>query len=63
MDNRFFSATQRNKYSIQRVIFKVIKKNGSILEIGSGSGEHGVFFQKSSPEIEKVLVRGLIMKN
>ena len=28
-----------------------MKKNGSILEIGSGSGEHGVFFQKRFPEI------------
>ena len=29
----------------------IIKKKGSILEIGSGSGEHGVFFQKRFPEI------------
>ena len=28
-----------------------IKINASILEIGSGSGEHGVFFQKRFPEI------------
>ena len=51
MDNRlFFPATQRNKESIRVVLSKVIQKNGSILEIGSGSGEHGVFFQKSFPE-------------
>ena len=30
---------------------KIIKKNSSILEIGSGSGEHGVAFQKRFPEI------------
>ena len=30
---------------------KILKKNGSILEIGSGSGEHGVVFQKRFPEI------------
>ena len=52
MDNRlFFSATQRNRDCIGDVLSRVIKKNGSILEIGSGSGEHGVFFQKRFPEI------------
>ena len=52
MDNRlFFPATQRNKNSIGEVLSKIIKKNGSILEIGSGSGEHGVIFQKRFPEI------------
>ena len=52
MDQRlFFSATQRNKDFIGEVLSRTIKKNGSILEIGSGSGEHGVFFQKSFPEI------------
>ena len=52
LDNRlFFPATQRNKNSIQSVLSKIIKKNGAILEIGSGSGEHGVFFQKCFPEI------------
>ena len=52
MDNRlFFPATQRNKDSIEWVISRIIKKNGSILEIGSGSGEHGVAFQKRFPEI------------
>ena len=52
MDKRlFFPATQRNKYAIEDVLSKIIKKNGSILEIGSGSGEHGVFFQKCFPEI------------
>jgi len=33
------------------VLSKIIKKDGLILEIGSGSGEHGVFFQKRFPEI------------
>ena len=52
MDNRlFFHATQRNKHSIQNVLSKLIKRDGSILEIGSGSGEHGVFFQKCFPGI------------
>ena len=52
MDNRlFFPATQRNKESIKDILSRIIQKNGSILEIGSGSGEHGVFFQKSFPKI------------
>ena len=52
LDNRlFFSATQRNKDCIGDVLSRIIKKNGSILEIGSGSGEHGVFFQKRFPKI------------
>ena len=52
MDDRlFYPATQRNKHSIEDVLSKILNKNGSILEIGSGSGEHGVFFQKKFPKI------------
>ena len=52
MDKRlFFSATQRNRDFIGDVLYKIIKKDGSILEIGSGSGEHGVVFQKRFPKI------------
>ena len=52
MDKRlFFSATKRNRDFIGNVLSRVIKKDGPILEIGSGSGEHGVFFQKRFPEI------------
>ena len=51
MDNRlFFSATKRNRDCIGDVLSKIIRK-GLILEIGSGSGEHGVVFQKRFPEI------------
>ena len=51
MDYRlFFSATQRNRDCIGNVLSRIIK-NGSVLEIGSGSGEHGVFFQKRFPGI------------
>ena len=52
MDNRlFFSATERNRESIREVLSKILLTKGSILEIGSGSGEHGVEFQKCFPEI------------
>ena len=51
MDNRlFFSATQRNRDCIGDVLSRIIKI-GSVLEIGSGSGEHGVFFQERFPKI------------
>jgi len=51
LDNRlFFPATQRNRDCIGHVLSRIIKK-GSVLEIGSGSGEHGVFFQKRFPGI------------
>ena len=51
MDKRlFFSATQRNRDYIGDVLSRIIKK-GSVLEIGSGSGEHGVVFQKRFPGI------------
>ncbi len=52
MDNRlFFPATERNRQSIGEVLSKIQLKRGVILEIGSGSGEHGVVFQKCFPEI------------
>ena len=52
MDNRlFFSATQKNRNVIGDILSRIIKKDGLILEIGSGSGEHGVVFQKRFPEI------------
>ena len=52
MDNRlFFPATERNKESIGEVLSRTLLPRGFILEIGSGSGEHGVVFQKRFPEI------------
>jgi len=52
LDSRlFFPATQRNKKFIGDVLSKILLKKGSILEIGSGSGEHAIDFQKRFPEI------------
>ena len=52
LDKRlFFSATRRNREFIGDVLSNIIRKDGLILEIGSGSGEHGVFFQKRFSEI------------
>ena len=52
MDHRlFFPATQKNKTFIGDVLSNIPFEKGIILEIGSGSGEHGVEFQKRFPEI------------
>ena len=52
MDYRlFFPATERNKDCIGDVLSMNIPAKGSILEIASGSGEHGVLFQKRFPMI------------
>ena len=52
LDHRlFFPATQRNKIFIGDALSKIPLKKGFVLEIGSGSGEHGVEFQKRFPEI------------
>ena len=46
-----FPATLRNRDSIVKVLSDYIPSDGVLLEIASGSGEHGVFFQKSFPSI------------
>ena len=52
MDNRlFFPATERNRDSIAEVLSRILLKRGYILEIGSGSGEHAIKFQKCFPEL------------
>ena len=52
LDNRlFFPATERNRKCIGDLLSTLPLSRGSILEIGSGSGEHGVVFQKLFPEI------------
>ena len=52
LDNRLnFPATTRNRDSIARVLSDYISPNSLFLEIASGSGEHGVFFQKTFPSI------------
>ncbi|WP_413677924.1 DUF938 domain-containing protein [Prochlorococcus sp. MIT 0916] len=51
-DNRLnFPATKRNRDFIGEVLSNYISPNSLFLEIASGSGEHGVFFQKKFPSI------------
>ncbi len=52
LDNRLnFPATTRNRVPIAAVLSNYISPNSFFLEIASGSGEHGVFFQKTFPSI------------
>ena len=52
LDKRlFFPATERNKEPLIEVLSRILSRRGLILEIGSGSGEHGVVFQRCFPEI------------
>tara|TARA_B100001996_G_scaffold337380_2_gene289207 strand:+ start:420 stop:1052 length:633 start_codon:yes stop_codon:yes gene_type:complete len=46
-----FPATSRNRDSIAGILCNLIPNNGVLLEIASGSGEHGVFFQNYFPSI------------
>jgi len=47
----FFPATERNRDPIIKILSKIIPKSGVVLEIASGSGEHGVIFQELFPNI------------
>jgi len=52
LDERLnFPATTRNRDAIAAVLRNYISANCLYLEIASGSGEHGVFFQKTFPSI------------
>ena len=52
LDNRLnFPSTIRNRDFIASVLSNYLSPNGLFLEIASGSGEHGVFFQKKFPSI------------
>ena len=52
IDNRlYYPATIRNRDYIAEVLSNYLTPNSLILEIASGSGEHGVFFQKTFPSI------------
>ena len=46
-----FPATQRNRIPIGDVLAEQLPAKGLVLEIASGSGEHGVSFQKRFPEL------------
>ena len=52
MDGRLFSpSTKRNSDPIGKVLSQFLPESGIVLEIASGSGEHGVKFQEKFPNI------------
>lgn len=48
---RYAPATLRNREPIRDVLRDVLPEGGQVLEIGSGSGEHALYFAASFPEI------------
>lgn len=48
----FASATQRNRDAILPILRRVLPASGTILEVGSGSGEHAVYFAANLPQTQ-----------
>lgn len=46
---QYAPATQRNREYILEVLLQVLPTSGTILELASGTGEHGVFFASRLP--------------
>lgn len=41
---KFAPSTQRNREPILEILLQVLPKKGTVLEVASGTGEHGIFF-------------------
>ncbi len=50
-DRLIFQAANRNCFPIASILDNVLPDNGTILELGSGSGQHAVFFQRRYPQL------------
>jgi hypothetical protein len=50
-DKRFAPATERNRDAIARVLADILPRQGRVLEIASGSGEHVVHFARLFPHL------------
>ena len=50
-DRQFAPATQRNREFILEVLQQVLPDSGTVLEVGSGTGEHAVFFAMHLPHL------------
>ncbi|MEE2996800.1 MAG: DUF938 domain-containing protein [Pseudomonadota bacterium] len=48
---RHFPATERNRDAIADVLSQILPAAGTVLEIGSGSGEHVFYFSKLFPDL------------
>ncbi|MBL4739793.1 MAG: DUF938 domain-containing protein [Sneathiella sp.] len=52
-DRRIFAlATARNRDAIYRILKEELPKSGTVLELASGSGEHGAFFAPLFPSLQ-----------
>ena len=52
LDLPFAPACERNKQAIWEVLEQVLPASGTVLEIGSGTGQHVVHFAAQSPELQ-----------
>jgi SAM-dependent methyltransferase len=50
-EKQFSEACERNKEPILAVLHKVFSDTNSVLEIGSGTGQHAVFFAEHLPHL------------
>lgn len=48
---RHFPATTRNRVAIADVLTRILPTSGTVLEIGSGSGEHALYFSGRFPDL------------
>lgn len=49
---RYAPATERNREPILRVLQEELPREGLVLEIASGSGEHAVHFARALPDVQ-----------
>jgi len=51
MDIAFSQACENNKQPILSELLRVFSKTNRVLEVGSGTGQHGVFFAEHLPQV------------
>jgi cyclopropane fatty-acyl-phospholipid synthase-like methyltransferase len=51
MKKPYSESSDQNKHAILDVIAPILSKVGSVLEIGSGTGQHAVFFSEKMPQL------------
>lgn len=48
---QYAPATERNRTYIRDILERVLPKEGTVLEVASGTGQHAVFFSQSMPSV------------
>ncbi|MDH3690180.1 MAG: class I SAM-dependent methyltransferase [Gammaproteobacteria bacterium] len=51
MTKSFAPAYDRNKHAILAVLQEILPRNGVVLEVGSGTGQHAMYFAQNLPHI------------